>query len=332
MCTWDCGYYREIGTKGYSLFVPKAQTNLAFYPGFPLVTSMVMKIFGGSFGWSGILLNFMAYALTIMIAMRWTWELGVKEYFWLPMLLWASDRFTLWSHVPYTESLFMLFGLGLLLLLRQDSLREKKYIEWLALPFLAGALSGMRLVGMAGIASWGWGEIKSFLKNPVKGAFALLLGLWGFLAFCFYLYHTQGDALISFQATSAWGRYFDLMGFFRNMFYLLKHFYFPTVPVLFITAYVLIKPPKALSFRPTERWFFGFLLLLPLLNSIPLSTTRYFSVLFPAYVFVGWKAANVISVKRWVPVALVLFVGSELLWQGFLTVKYMRFEALNWLN
>jgi len=116
---------------------------------------------------------------------------------------------------------------------------------------------------------------------------------------------------------------------------LLKFFYFPTVLVVGLSSYILLNPPKELNLSANERWFFGFLLLLPLLNSIPLSTTRYFSILLPAYVYVGHKLSGVWSRWRWFhagKIAVAVFVVSELMWQVRLTQKYFRAEAFNWLN
>jgi len=335
LCTWDCGYYKAIATAGYDLFKPNVHSNLAFYPGFPLIVRFFMEATGLGFESTAVVVNLASFFLMTVLAMRWIWELGLKELFYLPVLLWSADRYTFWSHVPYTESTFMLLGIAFLLLLRQRDLRQKKWVEFLLLPLSAGMLSAMRLVGMSAIASWGWGEFRKFLKSPVKGAWVLVLGLWGFLGFLAYLQSAQGDWSVGFQTTASWGRHFDLFGLPKNLFHLLKFFYFPTVLVVGLSSYILLNPPKELNLSANERWFFGFLLLLPLLNSIPLSTTRYFSILLPAYVYVGHKLSGVWSRWRWFhagKIAVAVFVVSELMWQVRLTQKYFRAEAFNWLN
>ncbi len=335
LCTWDCGYYRGIAETGYAIFDPHKQSNLGFYPGFPLVVGFFMKIFGTSFGATGIVLNLFFYGAMVLVGMRWVWALGLRDMFYLPFMLWACDRYTLWSHVPYTESLFMLIAVSFLLLIRKQKLRKIIWVELLVLPLVAGALSGMRLVGISAIAAWGWGEMRMFLQRPIKGVWILLLGLWGFLAFCIFNYYTQGDWSLSFQATKAWGRHFDVMGIFKNSWHLLRFFYFPTVPVIVFSVWALGKNHRGFNFNGVEKWFFSLLLLLPLVNSIPLSTTRYFSVLLPAYVFIGYVVGP--KLRSWPRfhlgnILLALFILSESYWQVQLTMKYFRAEAFNWLN
>lgn len=335
-CTWDCGYYEQIAQSGYETLKKGQHQNLAFYPAFPLVAGTVANVTGLSFGWAGSLTSLLCFTLLVLIGMRWTWSLGLKELYYLPFVLWAVDRFSFWSHVPYTESLFMLISVSFLLLLRQDKLRKNPLFEYLLAPLLAGLLTGVRLVGMSATASWLWGEYRSFLKSPLKAVLTLVLGLWGFLAFCSYLHLSQGEWSASFQATGAWGRHFDLLGIPKNLWHLLKYFYFPTVLVVGVCIKTLIKPREGLNLRPNERWFFALLLILPLVNSLALSTTRYFSILLPAYIaIVHWLLSR--GWKRWrffhpAKIVFLLFVVSEAAWQVQLTMKYYRAEAFNWLN
>lgn len=335
-CTWDCGYYQDIAQKGYDKLEPGKHQNLAFYPAFPALAGTIAELTGLSFGWAGSLTSLLCYTFLLLIGMRWVWGLGLKNLYFLPLVLWAADRFTFWSHVPYTESLFMLVSLSFLLLLRQNRLRENKWVELLLAPLLAGLLSSVRLVGMSAIASWGWGEFRQFLRSPLKGVWTLVIGLWGFLFFCAYLYFNQGEWSASFQATSAWGRHFDLMGLPKNLWHLLKYFYFPTIVVVGFCVVTLVKPRRGIDLRPNERWFFALLFLLPLLNSLPLSTTRYFSILLPAYITI----VHILENKGWhkwkwthpAKIVFLLFVVSESGWQVYLTMKYYRAEAFNWLN
>ena len=328
ICSWDCGYYRSIWIEGYELLSQK-HSNLAFFPGFPLLVGIVSELFGASFAWTAVGLNLLMAGLLFFLTCFWCHGIGLRKFFWLPGLLWFSDRFSFWTHVPYTETLFMLGSLAFLLLLRAKELRKKWWVDYFALPLVAGALSSVKLLGVSAVASWGWGEWRKFLKQPFKGIWVLVLGLIGIGSYWGFLHLTQGSWSVGMQATSKWGRHFEWAGFFKSVFFLLKSAYFPTLISLIGGVWILVKPPGNISMSPTERWFFALLLVLPMTNSITISLTRYLSILLPAYVL--W--ASVLEKRGWTRVSvplLALFVVSELYWQVLLTRKFINTEAFNW--
>jgi hypothetical protein len=82
------------------------------------------------------------------------------------------------------------------------------------------------------------------------------------------------------------------------------------------------------TFTALERWLHFFLFFIPMASSIPISLTRYLSVLLLGYVgFTQIYLKFLPTHKIWARATLVLFVASELAWQTCLLVKYFRGEV-----
>ncbi|MBS1984454.1 MAG: hypothetical protein JST16_09795 [Bdellovibrionales bacterium] len=321
LCTWDCSYYRDIATLGYT-YTPEKQGTLAFFPVFPLLVRGVMAVTGASFEWAGIGLNLFLFGAACALLMRWSHDLGLK-YFWLPAALWTADRFVLWPMVPYTEGIFALTIL--LFLNSQRHLRGGA--RWLVGAALGGLASGVRMVGVSLVAGLGLGEIKSFLRKPHWGALCLALGLAGVVAFFTYVHVRFGSWHLSLESTATWGRFFSVPGFFNSAWFMLRSTYFPTILILGLAMKWVVRPPREVALTPTERWVFFFLFFIPMASTITACLTRFMSVLVLGHVACArWMEQR----RAWVQALCWALMLSELGWQVFLLSKFFEFRVFNW--
>lgn len=325
MCFWDCGYYKEISEQGYTQF-RNSNSNLAFFPLFPLgVRYLRMMVPDFDFATVAIALNIILFGGLTFLLSWWSHEVGFKTYYYLPGLLLTVDRFSLWSHVPYTESLFGL------LILAACLVRKKKwfgpYNEWVV-ALIGGLASGVRIVGVSIVAGLGLANIKSYFKNPLKGFGLLVLGLSGVALFFTYLHFSQGMWDASLKTTATWGRHFSILGLFKSIWFFIKYFYFPTIIIFLGAVWFLCRPPKELIFSLQERITFAMLLVIPMASTVQTSLTRYVTVVFIGYMSWAWvvlKFKNKYALTLW---ALVLCM--ELYWQVALSMKFFRGLVFLW--
>ncbi len=335
LCAWDCVHYKEIAEQGYS-FTPGKQGTMAFFPVFPKTVGALSQWSGASFEVAGVALNLALFFVVLVLFFRWSQLVGLK-WPWLPPTLLAVDRHSFWSHIPYTEALFVTVLL-LFFLLDRDS--AHKPIRRFVVTLIAGFASGTRLVGVAFVGGLGLGNLTKYLKRPDLGVLTLLLGLLGVIAYFTYLEVAHGSWKLSLITTSFWNRYHTFFGIFESLRVLFSRMYFPTVLVFLSSVWLLVKPPRALNLTGTERMTFAFLLYIPMANSVQLGLTRYLTVLLVGYVGLAyaleraWASPKYQAAPRWIKTGAIAFLAalalSELYWQVILTRKFLLNEAFFW--
>jgi hypothetical protein len=93
ICSWDCGYYKEIAATGYR-FDPVGHGPLAFFPLFPAFIHALQNICGISFEGTAIVANLFLFTMALFLFFYWGFLLGLGKHYFLPALLWAADRNT----------------------------------------------------------------------------------------------------------------------------------------------------------------------------------------------------------------------------------------------
>ena len=322
LCSWDCGYYREIATTGYR-WDPVGHGPLAFFPLFPFLMRGLQALTGLTFEVQAIAANLVLFTVAVFLLVYWSFQLGLGRLAFLPAVLWTADRNTFWAGIPYTEPLFSCLLLSFLILGR--SVWPQSFALRALLQSVCGMFAGAtRLVGVALIAALGLGRWGTFWRRPFLGATVLLLGLSGILAFFAFNHFAFGAWSRSLETTAHWGRHFSILGFFNSWWTLARAFYFPTFPLLVLTSVLLVQR----RFSASERWLHFFLAFIPLASSIPISLTRYLSLLFMGYVGAAELAARGLGRHpRAVRALFFVFVLSELAWQAHLLIKYFRGEV-----
>jgi hypothetical protein len=186
----------------------------------------------------------------------------------------------------------------------------------------------VRIVGVALIAGLGLARFKGYLRQPLKGAILLVLGVWGVLSFFGYLQLSQGLWNASLRTTAAWNRHFELVGFFKSLWFFVKFAYFPTILLVSLSFCFFVKTPRDIALSIEEKLCFFMLLFIPMASSMQTSLTRYVTVVLVAYVAWAWLILK-FQHKFWYLFWAVILV-TELCWQVVLTQKFFTNQAFLW--
>lgn len=197
LCRWDCFWYLDVATDGYSMAefekVP-GETDFAFYPLFPLLMRAVAPLYSGNALHAGIVVANACFVVALGYVYLYARELALDRRaallaVWLICVFPQSIAFS----APFTESTFLM-----LLAAAMYHFRHSQY-------FLAGVaaalLSATRANGIFFVVfavAWLWrhGGLRVFLapwREPEKLVPIVLapLGMFLFLGYCFL---ATGDA------------------------------------------------------------------------------------------------------------------------------------------
>jgi hypothetical protein len=201
---WDAVWYNVISEKGYS-FDPdnRVKQTIAFFPLWPLL-ERYFRVTGLPSGWAELLL---ANALLFLTTIVWYW--GVRTHFGSDglaqsslclFLLWPGSLFT---SLPFTEALFCLIVISVMVLLRYG-----KHEFLLALILALGtALRSAGIVLCAAVwlvklLEWWRADDRSTRRMLSIGSLALL-SVSGLLAFILYQGFRFGD-FFAFSKSIQW--------------------------------------------------------------------------------------------------------------------------------
>jgi hypothetical protein len=347
LCQWDCAYYRMIAVFSYA----KANPYLyAFFPGFPFLYFCAQQVaqslqplfnfFGDPEFFADLLIVFVNICLSSFgFAFLYKWLLVIfenkKNLAISVVILMMVDRYTLWSIIPYTESLFFALFMASLYWGRKEDFRSK----FLAM-FCAGLASGVRVVGFTRGLGWIFEEAKELLQNRTltfqKISKVALLGLLSFLgifSFMLFQYVDSGSFLSFIEAQQHWGRQAQAAGLLSSLFSLIRAFYYPTVPCLLFSlwAFYGLKQTLLLS----ERVCFFLMYAIPLTTSSG-AATRFFSLIPLGYIAVVYFYSQITTTQRslkWATkVIFLVHIITELGWQITLSQKYFKGEFFKWIG
>lgn len=196
---WDAGFYHAIMQDGYA-YTPGVQGNAGFYPLF----GYFWRLTGlGAVGISVV--NVVVYLLSLYAACRLLRPRPVT------LALFMALPFVFFFYLPFSESLFLLFSVGILYGFARDRPRllfAAVLLAGLTRPtalFLVPTLVGATLMGRPReeiLAADTWRRI---------AACYLLPSLLAFLVVALVQYVQVGDAMAYYKLQSAvWGRKFGL--------------------------------------------------------------------------------------------------------------------------
>lgn len=204
---WDVLWYLRIADHGYTWFSPPIQSDVAFFPLYPLsmhVTSVVTALPAFE---SGLLVSnccFLAalYVLHRLVLLDFDADTADRAVYYLAVFPTALFFFT-----AYSEALYMLCCVGCVY-----ALRLRRW--WLAgLCGMAACLT--RQLGIALIIPY-FLELYSTLRREQRRGIlqqavpAMLLIPAGILSYMTYLQLRFGDAMLFLRAQQAWHRVFAL--------------------------------------------------------------------------------------------------------------------------
>ncbi|BAT52443.1 hypothetical protein NOS3756_13830 [Nostoc sp. NIES-3756] len=190
---WDSDFYKRIATSGYEFSLDKKQYSVAFFPLFPLLSRIFMRI-GLPFEISAFIVNNLSFLAALIILYLWIEERqGVKVARWSTAIL-AWCPYSIFGTVIYTEGLFLLCSTAAL-----KGFDKKQY--WLA-AFWGALSTATRLTGIALIPTFlfvSWKEHRS-----LKAYVASLAVSLGILFYSFYCQIAFGEPLAFMLAQKGW--------------------------------------------------------------------------------------------------------------------------------
>jgi hypothetical protein len=191
---WDAGWYARLAREGYPTAQPPgvgdpAQSTLAFFPVFPILTRAVHAVTGLSYEAAGIFVNVVLGAVAIVLI----WLIAER----LADARTATRAVTLLSFFPGSFVLGMGYTEGLFLFCAGACLLALMHERWVVAGLAAAVAGATRPTGwlLAVCCAWAafvvWRETRSW-----RPLLAPALAPLGFVAFSLYLWSHTGNPLM----------------------------------------------------------------------------------------------------------------------------------------
>jgi hypothetical protein len=208
MCQWDCGWYLSIIRNGYDQsprFVANCcwQANWAFFPLMPATVSLVSNLSNKSPEFIGVLVASASFLLFVLLGARLRRATRDETDRWLWPALMLCWPFSFYFHTIYTEALFAMLALAVLV-----AAQERRM---LAAGLLTALLTATRPIGVLMVVVIFFLQIGEFLRarswrNRLVAMMPVIVAPAGLIAFMTFLYFKVGDPLAFQKIQSGWGR------------------------------------------------------------------------------------------------------------------------------
>ncbi|MGB3769108.1 MAG: hypothetical protein WA947_21335 [Phormidesmis sp.] len=312
---WDSYWYMDIVQNGYSTVgrLPEfpTQTNLVFFPLYPLLIKLVGYLTGGDYFVAGLLISNLClllscYLLYLLVKLDHGKKIArraVKYVFLFPISFVLSGLFT--------ESLYLCLTLLCFYLARRR--------QWWLAGVCGAALSATRALGVLIVLPLAFEYMRSIRFRPRairwNSLFVLLVPL-GLAAFSFYSYRLTGDFLFFKDNQAAWDR--EVMDPVSSLWLAMSQavaeqsFKKLLEICFFLAAFgVLMRFYRAIGF---SYWLFGlYSILIPLSAGIA-SMPRFTVPIFPLYIGLALMASRRWSDRAITATFCVLQAGLMMLW------------------
>ncbi|BAZ06741.1 hypothetical protein [Calothrix sp. NIES-3974] len=190
---WDSIWYYRIVHSGYEYADDTRQHSVAFFPLYPLLTWLGMRI-GFSFPIAALLVNNLAFLAALIVLYHWVQERYNSKIAWWAIAFMAWCPYSLYCTVIYTEGLF--------LLLTTASLRAFDRCNYIATAIFGSLATATRITGVALIPAM---FITSFRqKRPPKAYLAAIFTGMGLVTYCIYQYILFREPLAFLRAQRGW--------------------------------------------------------------------------------------------------------------------------------
>lgn len=203
MSKWDANIYAGIAEKGYSYTGNDAEMyNVVFPYIFPLAIFAVKELLGCSAIAAGIIVNNLAVLLSaIVLYYVSAYTMNMKFLSYIPVVLLLFNPYAYFLTSSFSEGLFILLLLCSVLMLYKD-----KYMEY---ALFAGALSGIRMVGVVSVPVLLYQYFivrknKPGAMNLLKAFFLSVISVWGLISYMIYQKVRFGDFLAAVKNQKAW--------------------------------------------------------------------------------------------------------------------------------
>ncbi len=315
---WDANWYMSIVADGYQ-WVPGDQSNVAFFPLYPLTVRCAGWLLGGRYLLAGLLLS----SVYMLGGMVFLYRLVRDDYgddiarraVWLLAIFPTSVFFT----TLYTESLFLMTGVATFYYARRG--------RW-AMAGVWGFLASLtRVTGLLMLLPLAWEYLsqRNFSLRKMKPAVLwLTLVPGGIFLYMGYLYFGF-DRPLAFAETQAagWGHGFTPIwgSFTHDISFLVNQSEMWVIYELAATALLIVMTVVALRKLPGSYTFYMLMsLLLPLTGGTTKSMSRYLLVVFPLFILLARMAKKR---RVFVAVSLVSIVLLAVSTAAFVTGRWV---------
>jgi hypothetical protein len=335
LCQWDCEWYVHTIRHGYDpeprLRANSDLSNWAFFPLYPILGRLVRLVTGLSAFWSGTAVSMMAFAAFAVLSVpyRALTRREADQATWLTLLM--VYPFSLYYFMVYTESLYLLLILLVLLAVRVGNFSGACVATSLA---AATRPTGILVIPYL-VAEGAWRAREAFRRGLVPSArlrvladiaLPLAIAPLGLVCYMAYLYHLLGDPLAFSHAQLSWDRvfvnpvkllYWSLLK--DDWRYLLDPVMPPSRDYCSLFVFVAAAACLWLAWRRLflEAWLLGSTVLLALATSVE-SMPRYVMA-NPVFLLVVGDAVGLIRSR----VARTGLAVASVFLQGFLLSQWM---------
>ena len=316
-CMADCSWYMRIMENGYDIFPNvnvEAQANWAFFPLFPLLSKIIGDIFNIGYVYSAFLVANISFFISLILLFIYVrLSLSKSDAVFATYLL-AFSPYSVYFSIPYTEGLFILLLISVLLC------AETKH--WFLAGVLAALLSATRNLGafiifpmmIIAMRQFGVKRLVKVKDQALLPVFAMAIAPLGLFLYMFFLYHHVGDAFAFKNVQIAYNRSIGnpinnlVNGIFSDRF-ITRYFCSFAIFGIFCSIFLAVKK------RYAEALLTFILIIVPLSTGY-WSLPRYTMVAFPIYISVAIIAKSHEAIK-------LAFLASSALWSGFLVIAWV---------
>jgi len=278
MGQWDGAWYRTIVHHGYSFAPDGGKYNVAFFPLFPLLSSILVRA-GIAWPLAGVLINNAAFlAATLLLYGYIRTCAGERTARWVTVAACAAPP-SIFCSVAYSEGSFILFSV-----LTFWAVRRRQY---LCAGIAAAAAAATRPFGIAlALALLLAAAIE---RRSFREILASSIGLIGAAAFPLYCLIRFGDPFAAVHAAYAWRQVsgFDGGGWFA----LFRGADWGSLNDRVSLFLIVTAIPCAIIYRrvlnPTAMFFIAFSAVLIIFAGPPISVGRYIYACVPVPIVLG---------------------------------------------
>lgn len=302
---WDSQWYVEIARDGY-WFQPLQQSNVAFFPLYPLYMRLVAKFVGGNLILSGFLVSNAALLLALIYLYRLTvLELGDRPAAQRAVFYAAFFPTAFFFNAVYTESLFFLLTIATMYHARRQ--------QWLAATIFGLLAAATRNLGvlMWAMVMWewlrhnGWRITQAYRLSAWRALWSGLRRHWfevliiaaiplGLLLYMAFLSTNFGRPFAFVEVQAAWNRQNigPIAVLARDIGKLMEpqvaRWYFTSM--LNVSAFFIALALVPFIWHKLGEGYAIYVLLLLLvpMTSSTQSVIRYVLPIFPIYILLGW--------------------------------------------
>jgi Gpi18-like mannosyltransferase len=311
---WDGGWYLDIVENGYdnnfSDYSPTSpecnmgdgscQRNFAFFPLFPISTSIISSLLNIDHKIAGILLSNILFCFSALILFKLT------QYFTNSKVAWYTIACLLVFPTSYLFSAFMSESLYLFLFLASILLGIKQ--KWVMAGCTGALLSATRNTGIMIIPiliaiyiekkyqdkKFPGINLKLLKRLDLKVIFSILIAGSGLLAFMIYLYNLVGDPLAFINIQRYWDKPVNGISPLLAIPYSFINWQLETslkIHIYNLGYFFLVTGLGLWGFLkkklPLSQLAVLAIVFIPMLSGSMLALPRYISVLYPMYMLAG---------------------------------------------